>query len=235
MKPYREFVGRLIDQGKRNTVILHAVLKADASGRIKMPVKVWSVLDKLNSLWQRMPRKGRLKTQSEFDQQPPYLFLDEMDQWWVALRQILQSPEFDEAGHKKNSLVAGVCKHVPFLGNLFLGDKRNNLIELGILDENGDWREEIFQKAVRIIDSVTGKETPNYERLRLWMHDLVDLSGSPIKRELPFRWMLCNDLMPPQHLDKALRMANMILATNGAETIKHAPIVKEVISAAQVS
>lgn len=211
-KRYADCVGRLIDQGWRNTVIARKLLRADASGRIRIPDafrRKVAVLADYSSYIQNLGAKR--KAEAVIDREwPVSLFLPKNPDD-IFFRAGLRSMAFDYR------MIPCKFEQIPpyyvaVLSAHFYSSLQPSFRELGILSAGGEWREEAFQKLLYLLHRAERDGfTPSLEMMRLWMNDCIDLEGRVTKRRLPFDWVLCDDSLLEDQRKTARKLAGRIL------------------------
>ena len=162
-----------------------------------------------------MPRRAaaRRAAEAEFDAMAPTaLFLADEESVTQGFREALQSPALDIDLDPDRFRETTAAMGLDFLDRLFLSDKSRAMAELGILDDQGKWREEVFQKFLHLLQEAEKRKiNPSIEAMRLWTNDLVDLDGRLRRRALPFDWMLRDDRLSNSQRDEARAIASLML------------------------
>lgn len=232
MKPYNEFVGRLIDRGLANSRIARHILKAEEAGQVKVPIKVWAMCDRVRLLETQEPKIWKAGIGPEFENRDPTTFFDQ-PKWVRRLRLVLKSPDWSAGLKRRTEWQAELIRRFPFIDDWFGGGKRQSLKDLGLVDDNGKWSEQRFQKTVRLLDAVRRKKLPLHpEKFRLWATGLADMDGTLRKRVLPFDWLLCDDRLSPDDRYRAHRIADLIMSADGRGGWRDIPHSGDIITAA---
>lgn len=233
MIPYNEFVGRLIDHGLTNSRIARHVLTAEAAGKIKVPIKIWAMCDRVRLLEAQEPQFWKSQIGPEFDKRDPATFFDQ-PKWVRQLRFVLKSPDWSADLKRRTEWQADLIRTFPFIDDWFGGGKRQKLKDLGLVNDDGTWSEERFQKTVHLLGIVHRKKLPLHpEKFRLWATGLSDMDGSLRKRRLPFAWLLCDDRLTLDQRLRAHRIGDLILSADGKGGFRNVPRTGDVISAAE--
>ncbi|PHS23560.1 MAG: hypothetical protein COA84_10940 [Robiginitomaculum sp.] len=228
MKPYKEFVGQMIDQGKTTLSICQAILRAQDHGTVKIPIKAWAAADRFVMLCASVAPQDRQKVIDELvNQTPPQRMLyDSLNT--RQTRTLLQSPAFSLRKGQRPDWQSTLFAHLPKAEILFGDDKQANLKQLGLLDTTGKWSEEQFQKTIRLMAQAKRRKLPiNYYTLLLWSHGFCDLKGQYLKQTIPFDWLLA---CPPLSITKrqaVRRVAECMLEQLGGNDTR----IKETIRA----
>ncbi len=231
MRPYVEFVGRLIDMGNSNTQIAYAILKADDAGKITIPFKVWAVCDRFRIMENSGSRVSRKALRDQFNANSPVTFFVE-PKWVRQFRHILQSEDRSFTTlEKRSTLQRKVLEKLPQIDDWFGSGKRQNLQNLNILTDKFTWSEVGFQHMIGVLKKASRRKiNPHAETFRLWVNGMADMDGTLRKRELPFDWMLCADHLSSIHRNDARKIAGIILSEINERPIQ----IKGTITATQV-
>ena len=227
---YAHFVAAKIDQGKTNSQILKAVLKADQKGKIRIPFKKWQLLDRARLMLETSASRDRKIMQNGFDEESSHLFFNE-PKWVKQFRHTLQTEDRSFTTLKKRPVwQTKVLTQIPQLDDWFGSGKRTHLQNLNVLDQHYQWSEAGFQHMIFVLRKALRKKCrPNAEMFRLWVNDLANMDGHLKAKTLSFDWLLCNDLLTPHQKHQARKLANLILTTKANKSTK----IDQTITASQ--
>jgi len=217
MKPYKQFIGRLIDQGKPALDIQRRILRAHDQGEIDLPIKIWGMADRAVLMVDSQTGQSRQAMIEMVNEGSPLPLL--LNPHWVRfLRNALTDPEFSIKDAKKRAKwQTVVIQSFPVTESLWGEYKHKTLLELGLIP----WSEEQFQRVVFFVAKARRKNRhASYERLRLWVNEYTDLNGKYLKRQIPFDYLLGNDNISFLQKQSARRVSEAILGNLKNRDIK---------------
>ncbi len=227
---FEEYVGRLIDRGKTNSQILDDLLKKHEQGKIQIPALRLFAFERMKVSLDQLNPSERAQCIENINELPP-TFVEELP-WIPFFRQILQSPALDEHGQPSEMSALWNLGAPKWIKAVFPTEKQRYQQELRILDDEGAWSEEGFQRSLRCIKALDKQGyKPRFERLRLCVHGYLDPDGRIRKRLIPFVWMLEADGFSGEQVRMARKIAGMMLSKG---VVDRPVAIGETITAVQV-